>query len=279
MNNQTGPIFIVGCGRSGTTLLRVMLNNHSRIAIPGETWFFGRLLMLWGTFWWCPNTERKRRLFVEVLKQPTFGELGLDEASLRATIDSMRSWRASEVVSVANRAFAAKENKPRWGDKTPGYINRLRLIKHLFPNATVLHVIRDGRDVALSFLKAPFGPNSTASAATYWKKRVEEGQRKGPGLFGNQYMEIRYEELVDDPEGVLLRACQHVGEAYEPGMLEFHKKSGDYIQPEQYWLSSVRQKVSTDRVERWRREMSLEDREIFQNIAGDLLTSLGYSER
>lgn len=276
MRGNTAPIFVLGCGRSGTTLLRLMLNSHSRISIPGETWYFPEFHAERAAIATWPEGEWRERLTQRIVASSVFPQLGVSREALRRQLDSLTRADWPSVIACANAAFAREERKPRWGDKTPGYVRCLPVIKELFPDAAILHVIRDGRDVVLSFLQQWFGPNGILEGADYWRADVERGRRDGPRDFGKSYHEVRYEELVADPERVLREVCNVIGETYEPTMLDYHDTAHRYVIDEQRWHDRTKSAPTRERTERWRQEMSPNDEALFELAAGALLKELGY---
>jgi hypothetical protein len=162
------PVFIVGCERSGTTLVRLMLDSHPAFAIPDESHFIVEL-------------HRRRRsrqapaqTVERALAHPRFERWGLDPALVRRRIarDPPRSFASAMRVLFA--AYAAVQGKPRWGDKSPPYTAHIPLLARLFPQARFVHVIRDGREVAASLASQPFwsgtangsAPNATRRCAS-----------------------------------------------------------------------------------------------------------------
>lgn len=276
MSSSTGPIFVLGCGRSGTTLLRLMLNSHPHIAIPGETWYFPEVHADRAIISSWPDAEWRDRLTRRLVGLTVFPELGVSASDLREELESISRDEWPSVVSSVNLAFARSEGKPRWGDKTPGYVRCLPLIKSLFPDATILHVIRDGRDVVLSFLEQPFGPKGILEGADYWRADVERGQRDGRRFFGSSYHEVRYELLVSDPPRVLAEVCNAIGEPYDAAMLEYHDSAHRYLNDGQQWHERTKSAPNRGRVERWRKEMKTADEALFELAAGPLLRRLGY---
>lgn len=276
MSENTGPIFVLGCGRSGTTVLRLMLNRHPNIAIPGETWFFPDVDADRGRIDAMPEADWRSCLTQRIVESAVFPELGVTREALATELARIPRGDWPSVVSCVNRAFARAERKPRWGDKTPGYVRCLPVIKRLFPDASIIHVIRDGRDVTLSFLEQPFGPNGILEGADYWRADVERGQRDGPRLFGAAYLEVRYEELVSQPANVLERICENIREQFEPGMLEYSQSAQRYLYRDHVWHNRTSEALTTTRSERWRAEMSKNNVALFELAAGSLLRRLGY---
>jgi hypothetical protein len=170
------PLLILGVRRSGTTLLRVMLDRHSQLAVPDETYFVPQLA-----------DRHLRRVeaedFLEDVRRVVDWDLPLDK--LRARLrDGMP---VGEAIGAVYAVYAEEQGKPRWGDKTPMYMQNLRLLERLFPDARYVHLIRDGRDAALSFLSMPRGimtetwmqPRSTADFACQWRTEVAAARRLG----------------------------------------------------------------------------------------------------
>jgi hypothetical protein len=150
-------------------------------------------------------------------------------------------------------------NKPHWINKTPGLLNYLHLLPMIYPMSRCIHIIRDGRDVAVSNLSLPWGPKTVREAARRWKKLILEG-RKGVDPKRLHYKEIHYEDLVDSPSEVLKNELAFLG-------------AEGYLNEV---LASV--PVFKERKAVWRKIFSKKDREIFAREAGDLLIQLGYEK-
>jgi len=143
------PLIILGVRRSGTTLFRVMLDRHPEVAIPDESYFVPQL------------ADRHRGAidvegFVDDLRRlPTLGEWGVSADEVRARLRP--GMPVGEAIAAVYEAYAAQRGKSRWGDKTPLYMQYLGLLDRLFPDAVYLHLVRDGRDAAVSFRQLPAG--------------------------------------------------------------------------------------------------------------------------
>lgn len=250
--NNVDPIFIVGCGRSGTTLLRLLLNRHSSISIPEETWFFPQLYrdlpdLLKEDSWRRSIAER-----VLQLNRVHFPDLTVE--SLESALLGVDKEDAAGIVSVVNREFMLREGKKRWGDKTPGYVLHLGLIKKLFPKAKVIHIVRDGRDVVPSILKYwSVGPqtDSFLETAVYWKDHVTAGMTDGPKYFGDRYMEVKYEDLVTKPEDSVKEICKFIGEVFEPEMLSSSEGGKSYT-PDWEWHNETKKEIDDRNIGKWK---------------------------
>jgi hypothetical protein len=207
-----------------------------------------------------------------------FVRQGLREETVRSALDAKRPHDYPSAVRAVFSAYADAEGKELYGDKTPGSVTQIVLLAELFPEAKFVHIIRDGRAVALSYLERPeWGPETMAEAAHHWKNRVRRG-RAGGGIVGtDRYMEVRYEDVVVDPEAVARAVCAFLGLSFEAGMLRSHEQSADFIastkDPEAFKNLS---RPITSGLRDWQDEISDKDRKIFEAIAGDLLVQLGY---
>lgn len=276
---KNSPIFIVGSPRSGTTLLRLMLNRHSNIAIPEETWFFPDLQKL--KYKLLNNGDNWReRVAGLVFKRTRFGfpDLSMDDILGQLALCDIEDWPG--VVAVVNKWFTRMEGKQRWGDKTPGYVCHLPLMKALYPDANIIHIIRDGRDVVPSILKYWLvGPQTDSFIETtyYWKWHVSKGLKDGPHYFGSQYMEVKYEILVSEPESTLKRICDFIGEDFQCAMLDTAATANKYV-PKWDWHKDTYQAVNSNRIANWRNEMGNYEKTIFQLACGSLISKLGYTQ-
>jgi hypothetical protein len=186
----------------------------------------------------------------------------------------------SSYPDAVRRLFAlhaARAGKPRYGNKTPVHVLSLGKIIELFPEARIVHIIRDGRDVALSYLDVDFGPTTIEGAALRWRRYVSAGRRSGLRLGPASYHELRYEHLVDQPEQVLRALCGFLGVEFEKEMLRFFERADEVrsgIALPQYHggLSQPLTRGMRD----WRAQMSPSKVARFESLAGDVLDELGY---
>ena len=248
-----------------------MLDRHSQLAVPDESYF-------------VPLLADRHAFRVDaddflddVRRLETVREWGIPIDELRARLrDGMSTGRA---IAAVYEVYAEGHGKSRWGDKTPMYMRHLRLLRRLFPDAQYVHLIRDGRDAAVSFLSLPAGiafetwvhPRSAAQFACQWRRDVTAARRLGRGLGTERYLEVRYEDLIADAEPVLRQICAFAGLSYEAGMTD-HGGSGSEQRPHQ---QSLKQPL-TPGLRDWRRELSPADAAAFESVAGDLLRELGY---
>jgi len=184
-------------------------------------------------------------------------------------------------LSVLYSTYADQQKAERWGDKTPIYTSYVDLLKELFPSAQFVHIIRDGRDVALSMLDKWGAKEPHVDlyfTARNWVRRIQQAQASGTRLSPEQFYELRYESLVESPEQALQGVCAFLGEEYVSEMAQSHLLAAARIPPGDFH-QAIREPPNMSRVQRWRREMSEKDLRLFQRVAGGLLTGLGYPVR
>jgi hypothetical protein len=276
--------FIVGVGRSGTTLLRLMLDAHPKLAIPGETHFLHQLAKLDGV---------TRAQFVEIVTtSETWENFALDAQDFEAALDRMEVFSLADAIRTFYRLYADRHGKPRWGDKTGFYLRSMTAIQRLLPEAHFIHVIRDGRDNALSRRGLWFGPGDDyAALAQLWVDGIEAARAQAGALA--HYSEVRFETLVTDPKATLERICAGLDLSFDPAMLDYHKSAAgrlaEYKRPfgpagrtpsDLATFMSIHERVQTPldaaRIGRWRSEMKPEDRQRIEAVAGAMLRELGY---
>src|SRR5262245_60544268 len=278
--------FIVGVGRSGTTLLRLMLDAHPDVAIPAETHFLPKLLKL------RDEGDALRKAAHSVMTaESTWADFGIPSERLAEAFARVSPFTLADGLRAFYGLYAAKFGKSRWGEKTPFYCRRMPAIETVLPEAHFVHVIRDGRDVALSLRPLWFSPGEQIEAQAHnWLTKVSTFRDNGKTC--RHYLEVRYEDLVLDTETVLRRVCDFIALRYEPRMLSYHAGARDRLDEisDEYRFKDM--PISKEarlglhvktlhppdpaRVARWRSDMSAADHETFTSIAGGLLADLGY---
>ena len=269
---MTPPLILLGVSRSGTTLLRVILDRSPGIALPDESFFVPLLARRHG------GTLDAERFLDDVARIPTVRDWGVSVAQVAARVRPGMSTGAA--IAAIYDAYAAAAGKPRWGDKTPMYMRHLPLLDELFADAQYVHLIRDGRDAALSFLQMPEGtftrtwahPTTPAQFACLWRKEVGDARLLGGRVGAARYHEVRYEELVADPEATVRAICAFAEIPFEPAMLEYVGAVDVSAKPHQQRLLTP----PTTGVRSWRDDMPRNDVAGFEAVAGDLLADLGY---
>src|SRR6201987_4533023 len=202
------PVTCLGVGPSGTARLRVMLDRSSQIAIPYESFFVTPLAH------WHGSRPKLDDFLDDLGRFYQLYEWGISPEDVRPRL--REGMTTGEAISAVFEVYAEHEGKPRWGDKTPLYMQHLPLLEQLFSDAIGVHLVRDGRDAALSFLELPEGfsgktwalPRTAAQFAARWRTEILAARKLG-ARGGRGHLELRYEDLVDEPERDLRLVCEH----------------------------------------------------------------------
>jgi hypothetical protein len=260
------PFFIVGCPRSGTTLLRGLLQSHPNLTIPTESHFIPSLYKAYGD---PASPEEAIRLGRRILNLQWVQRWELNLAP--EGFANCSNYR--EVVCRVFEAWAEREGKPRWGDKTPQNLTEMPTLLAIFPEAKIIHIVRDGRDVAVSWLRTPYHPRNTYYAAYLWHRWVQQAYRTGQAMAPESHLLIRYEDLLRDTPATMHKVCKFIGEPYTEAVLQ-PTRVAIGLDTSKHQISST--KIVPTNTGKWRTGLSREDRVRFESVAGDLLETLGY---
>lgn len=244
------PIFIVGSERSGTTLMRSLINAHPNISCGEETHFLSGLEGIVGSKW-------------RLMKDYPFEKEYWYE-KIRELFDGFKT------------ETAEKQGKSRWGDKTPIYVLKLDFINTLFPDCQVIHMIRDGRDVVASSMDR-WGYRRGLSATKRWGKSVRAGQAFGRSVSPEKYIEIKYEELVLDSEGTMQRVCEFLQEPWEPELLEQGTYKSALTEKRRQSTGNSDTLFYASRIGVGKKKLDPFIKGLFRYYSGSLLKELGYS--
>ena len=271
MTMDTPPFFIVGAPRSGTTMLRLMLNAHPEVCVPGESHFVLEIPeSLHQSFdvdaaWNALRDHRRYR------------EWELDDHAVRAAIDAApQDWHG--FFEAVYTTCAVQNDATRWGDKTPIYARNLQGLHAIFPEAVIIHIVRDGRDVVCSLRSVEWFTDDVIDCADRWRDSVNLAHTQGTSCFGDRYTLIRYEDLVEDPTTVLHELCATLNLPYDSAMLQFHESADQYISADRrQWHARTTEKVNNAAIGRYRNELSHADLALAEAALGPSLTSFGYT--
>ncbi len=267
------PFFIVGHPRSGTTLLRMILCGHSNLFIPEETGFIPFLKV-------DPAktlTKHDVDAVIQRINKLNYYWRGLPLSS-EQIYRSLSEHNLSALLDFLFQLQIQPYHAARWGDKTPLYVQYMKNILEIFPKAQFIHMIRDGRDAALSAL-VKWGNQSRYMDLDYllrnWVRNVTTGCLVGKSLSPQQYYEIRYENLVVEPEQTLRGICMFLNEPFELNILD-HTLIAESLVPGPDNHYETLQPINTRSINRWKKEFSSFENKKSVRIAGNLLSSLGY---
>jgi Sulfotransferase family len=266
--------FIVARGRSGTTLLRAMFNAHPDVAVPPESNFAVQFA----------STRRKYerhgdfdidRFTRDLFDHYAFGDWKLSDHAIREALKAGVPADVPDAIRTLYRTFARQQGKARYANQTPSYVLHIELLAETFPEARFIHLIRDGRHVALSYMDADFGPSSLPQAAAYWNRAVRAGRSAGDRIGPHRYREIRYEDLIADPEIALRDLCGFVDVPFDGAMLHYFERT-DPTPPRNAKAHPNVHKPPLAGLRDWREALSDREVKVFDALAGDLLEDLGY---
>lgn len=262
------PVFIVGAPRSGTTFLRNLVSRHPSIAICGETRFFGEIYQQRGAFGDLADTENRRRLVDQCLAMARIRRLGLDLAGLREELlQHATSYR--EFFTSIIRYYAQSKGKERYGEKTPHHSFFTETLAEWYPNAAILHLVRDPRDVVASLRSRPWAPRSIVNNALMCAlfNRAARRSSHRPG-----YLLIHYESLVTHPEEEVARICAHLDAPCDPRLLlSAEQVAGPYA-----WPRHASGPLTTERLGKWRESLTVEEVAQVEWIAARDMQIYGY---
>lgn len=271
------PFFVMGCPRSGTTLLQLMLHAHPRLAVPPETRFLLPAYSSRLRFGDLRREDSRRELarWIVARKATRFYDLGLDADATIERIATGPPTLGSGLHAVY-QGYAARFDKPRWGEKRPAYIRYIGVLRRLFPDAQFVHLVRDGRDCVASLLEMSWWPHGVRHAVATWAQAIDHGRRAARSLPAGTYHELRYESLVSDPEPELRALCAFLGEEYDPAMAEPSRVAAQAVPRRKRWHARTRQELTAARFGSWRERLSPADIALCESALGRRLTAYGY---
>jgi hypothetical protein len=261
------PIIVVGCQRSGSTLLGSVLGAHSKIVAIPEAQFFVDCMP--------SNTDIEhdiKELYSNIAEHYRFK---IWKFKIPNPICPKSSFQHAytHLISEYNHSTHGKLEAKYWVDHQPGHIKHLNKIKNAFPKVRVVNIIRDGRAVANSILPLDWGPNSINRAAYFWEKRVGYGLA-AHNIMGKQMITIKYEDLTQNPKTEIEKLCLFLDLDFEPEMMKGNGLRVPEFTDKQHHL--VGKGMNTSRVDKWKTELGSRNIEIFESLTDDFLTYLGY---
>jgi sulfotransferase family protein len=271
-NDDFRPVFIVGNPRSGTTSLATLMSRHSKIAIPSETQFLCKVLP-------CGISLPRKSASHKVLAEAMFSyyrmtDLELDQASF---LEYFKQYTPTykNLFRATLEFYTISQNKVIAGEKSPIHIFYVPLILKWFPNAKIICIVRDGRDVVQSLMKVPWGHNNLLRYCADWSysSRLIRG-------YLNHYPEsvhlVKFDSLLVDAEATLLSICEFIGEKFEAVQLSVSDDSKVVADWESEWKSKATTKLDSTRLGVWRNNVSPLDNYIMNKIMYKWIVYWGY---
>lgn len=278
---NTAPIFILGANRSGTTLLRLMLNAHPRIGIPEELTYFHSM---YGEVplhpWRAPSVTAER--YEAIVRTYTTHAHSLhpelDPEALTQSILEAGPPNFREPYRQILSAWARHHGKARWGEKTPGNVFFVDVLHEMFPDAQFLHVVRDPRAGVASMQKVSFFAEDVVFNALVRRKYASSCAAFQEQIPPEQWMTIRYEDLVRTPESTLQAVLGFLGEDYTPQLLHYHQSADRYMRDDaaDSFNRQATRPISTASLDKWRSQLSDDEIAVVEAISREEMTRYGY---
>ncbi|MFN3933044.1 MAG: sulfotransferase family protein [Parvibaculum sp.] len=268
-------IFIGGCGRSGTTMLGSALGAARNAIVTPESQF---KLSVLNKLRHSTEPVQSKELYSGISQIERFRvlwEMRLSERIEREAGEADHTFARRFLFDVVDQ-YAARHDRNEWDvwvDHSPNNIRHAISLVEAFPDARILHIIRDGRSAAASVLALDWGPADPVQAAQWWMEAIAHGlaaERRYP----DKVMSVKYESLTEDPEAELRRICEFAGLTFTAEMLYADSFKKPFYNQKQH--SRVGTKISADKNESWRNTLSKKDLALFESRCGELLELLGY---
>jgi hypothetical protein len=273
------PFFIVGSGRSGTTLLRMVLSGHPRLCIPPETWFLLDLVAEYPLLDALTPAQVDDAV-ARIVANYRWPDLEIDPDAFAASARSLERPTIRGLADLIYGIHAERDGAERWGDKTPTYVRIVPELARLYPDALFIHLLRDGHDVALSFHGRRWKGRWLAWNAREWTEAIDFMRAHRRTLPAERLMEVRYEDLVLDTEGVTRRICAFLGEDFHPGMLEWAGSVTDKVPERELGIhQDLFRKPRPEDNHRWRSKLSASRTFVLESYIGSRLRGEGYPVR
>lgn len=269
------PIFIVGVQRSGTTLLRLILNAHSEIAIPEEARFLSPILSKD-----CANkiyTGNELQNLIQYLrKNSQFALWNFDTTDFFNQLEACEEISVKDLISLMYTSYCNKEGKQIWGDKSL-FFGSIEILHELFPDARFIHIVRDGRDIFDSWRKMDKTKSNPAVMALDWTYKEKSINNAFTHIPANKQLTLRYEDLLKNPQEAVTLVCDFLDIPYEDTLLEFYKSSDKYIGKHHSEL--IFRKIDNQNTMKWKKTLNSRELAIFTSLARPLLEKYDYETK
>ncbi|MFT5684601.1 MAG: hypothetical protein ACI8RZ_005545 [Myxococcota bacterium] len=276
---SNAPIFIIGTERSGSNLLRLILNAHSRIAIPHPPHIMKYLAHLEDHYGDLTDDRNMRALVADILtliEAHIFPwDYNLDADTLVSEVTERSTFGA---VAAIYEHVREAEGKARWGNKSTFMVHYTGQVRSVYPDARFILLVRDPRDVAVSARKSVFSPCHPVLSAQLWAEQQVVGLTLLDSLPAEAIHMLRYEDLLSNPDGAVQAVCDFLGEEFEPGMLQFFKgreakKSAGLSES---W-GNTGKPVLKNNAGKFRKELSAEDILAVEAVCRTPMRAMGYA--
>lgn len=275
MASPARPFFMVSAPRSGSTLLRLILDAHPQLAVPPPGWLFD---LVYPYLYSYADLEQEANLLAlaeDILETPTVRKWPV-KLTPAALVKACTEASFRGLYAALHGVYAQSEGKPRWGEKTPRNSFWMDEIKTEFPGAQFIHIVRDGRDQAIDISDSILLPYSIYSGAILWQRYVTAVRDSAARLPADAFIEIRYEDLCAAPEATIRELCKFLGEAFDPRMLSPHESRSAKSWSEHPLHAKTAQPISTKYCEMYKTRLPAADVAALDSVIGGTLKRFGY---
>jgi hypothetical protein len=288
----TKPIFIVGCPRSGTTILAKILNNHSKIASATEVHYFNHLCKLKKYDWNNIDDKFLKTFYNETRIEDFCSLLKISFEEFKNQFNSTEIEASLTKINQNQRRLfdtlmlllLKKNNKQLCCEKTPQHLLSVEKILLLYPDAKIVHLIRDGRDTVNSLIKMPWRPEGLLNNSRFWKQYAKIGLELNDkySKAKNNFITIKYEDLLRTPDSTIRILCEFVQINFEESMLSKNTststvdESNIFSSWESSWKHKAMEELDSTRVGAWHKELSSQDQTLINWHLKKELLALGY---
>lgn len=270
------PIFIVSAPRSGSTLLRLILDAHPNIAIPSPAWLYEYIRPYLYSFGDLGQESNYRDLVRDMIEMPTI-ERWLVDFTVDEVVGACPGRSFKEAYDYLHVKDATAKGKTRWGEKSPRNSYWIDEIKSEFPDAQFVHIVRDGRDMAIDISQSvSMRPCSVLMGSYYWKHYVTAIRDSFARLDAADRYEIGYEALCADPEAELKALCDFLGEDFDSAMLRHQESASTRTWAANAQHGNTGKPITTDYCELYKKRLPERDARVLESVIAELLQQYGY---
>jgi hypothetical protein len=270
------PIFLVGCPRSGTTLLQQMLDAHPDVAIAPETFFIRNFWLQKEQYGDLEQDHNYHQLLEAIIALPEFSEMELNPESYReAALQQPRDYPS--LFRLLLSQFAHQRGVTVVGEKTPNHLLYVPTLQQFFPSARFIHIVRDPRAVVRSWQTVPWTTGTLAGDAKVWQRYMATA-RQYPALVQSSLFTLHYEELITAPEKSLTALCHFLQLTFTPAMMTYYQQPSLTVNTEREpWKLNAQKQLSQASLDRWRSELDSSGIAAIEAVAGSEMKYLGYA--
>lgn len=275
MSQFENPFFVISAPRSGSTLLRLILDAHPALAVPPPAWLFEMVYPFLYSYGDLTVLENARALAEDILETPTVKKwpIDCDPDSLLAAAPQATF---AGFFDALHRIYAESTGKSRWGEKTPRNCFWVEEILSCFPDARFIHIVRDGRDMAIDIANSSLWPYSVYAGAEMWQQYVASARASGLRIGVQRYFEIHYEALCMNPERSIREVCNFLAVDFDPVMLSHHLSASARQWASDELHEKTSRPITTQYCGMYKRRLNASDRAALEALLGSTLASFGY---